>query len=114
VFSTDAGATPTTFSGGGLNSPVSIAVDGAGSLWIANSGNNSVSEFLNSGTAQSGTAGYGTAALSGPSAVIVDGTGGVWVTNKTGNSLTHIIGAATPVVTPLSTAVSTGSVGVKP
>jgi len=117
VFSTNTGATPTTFSGGGLNGPVSIAVDGAGSLWIANSGNNSVSEFLNSGTAQSGTAGYGSSgatALSGPSGVIIDGSGGVWVTNKTGNSLTHIIGVATPVVTPLSTAVSTGSVGVKP
>jgi sugar lactone lactonase YvrE len=117
VFSTKSGATPTTYTGGGLSSPVGIAVDGAGSLWIANSGNNSVSEFLNSGTAQSGTAGYGASgmtALSGPSAVIVDGAGGVWVTNKTGNSLTHIIGAATPVVTPLSTAVATGSVGVEP
>jgi streptogramin lyase len=117
VFSTNTGSSPTTYSGGGLSSPVSIAVDGAGSLWIANSGNNSVSEFLNTGTAQSGTTGYGASgatALSGPSGVVIDGSGGVWVTNKTGNSLTHIIGAATPVVTPLSTAVSTGSVGVKP
>jgi DNA-binding beta-propeller fold protein YncE len=117
VFATKTGATPTTYTGGGLSTPVGLAVDGAGSIWIANSGNNSVSEFLNSGTAQSGTSGYGSSgmtALSGPSAVIVDGSGGVWVTNKTGNSVTHILGAATPVVTPLSKAVSTGSVGVKP
>ncbi len=114
VFSTPSGASPTTYSGGGLSSPVGIAVDGAGSIWVANSGNNSVSEFLNSGTAQSGTAGYGAAALSGPSSILIDGTGGVWVSNKTANSVTHIIGAATPVVTPLSTAVAAGTVGTEP
>ncbi len=114
VFSTKTGATPTTYSGGGLSSPVSLAIDGAGAIWIANSGNNSVSEFLNTGTAQSGTSGYGTTALSGPSAVIVDNAGSIWVTNKTGNSLTHIIGAATPVVTTLDKATSTGSLGVAP
>jgi hypothetical protein len=36
------------------------------------------------------------------------------VTNKTGSSLTHILGAATPVVTPLSHAVSAGTLGVEP
>jgi hypothetical protein len=117
VSTTKAGASPTSYSGGGLSTPVSVAVDGAGSLWIANSGGNSVSEFLNSGTAQSGTSGYGSSgatALAAPSSVVVDGAGGLWVTNKTGNSVTHIFGAATPVVTPLSTAVSNGTVGVEP
>jgi sugar lactone lactonase YvrE len=120
VFSTNSGATPTTYSGGGLSTPSGLAVDGAGSIWVANSGNNSVSEFLNTGAAQSGTSGYvasgssTTTTLSGPSSVVIDATGGVWVTNKTGSSLTHILGAATPVVTPLSHAVSAGTLGVEP
>jgi streptogramin lyase len=120
VFSTNSGATPTTYSGGGLSTPTALAVDGAGSIWVANSGNNSVSEFLNTGAAQSGTSGYvasgssTTTTLSGPSSVVIDATGGVWVTNKTGSSLTHILGVATPVVTPLSKAVSAGTLGVEP
>jgi sugar lactone lactonase YvrE len=120
VFSTNSGATPTTYSGGGLSTPTALAVDGAGSIWVANSGNNSVSEFLNTGVAQSGTSGYvasgssTTTTLSGPSSVVIDATGGVWVTNKTGSSLTHILGVATPVVTPLSKAVSAGTLGVEP
>jgi sugar lactone lactonase YvrE len=110
----------TSYTGGGLSGPSSLAVDGQGYVWIANSTGNSVSAFDNSGnaletTAYSATASHAPAAVQGsPSGVAIDTSGGVWVTNKTGNSVTHIIGAAIPVVTPMSTAVSNGTVATKP
>jgi len=115
LMTSKADGSPTTFTGtGGLSTPVSVAVDGAGMIWVANSGNNSVSEFTNAGVAQSGTSGYGSSTLSGPSQVNIDNTGGVWVSNKTGSSLTHIFGAATPVISPTAAAVTNGTTGQKP
>ena len=114
AFNTNTGTTPTNFTGGGLSTPVSIAVDGQGYLWIANAGNNSVSIFNDSGVAQSGTTGVGPASITAPSAVAIDGTGGVWVTNKTANTVTHLFGAATPTVTPLAVGVANGTLGTTP
>jgi sugar lactone lactonase YvrE len=113
--SSSTGTSAATYTGGGLNSPDSIAVDGAGYIWVANSGTNTISAFNNSGTAQSGTAGYGSATLGAtPSSIAIDTSGGVWVTSKTGNSVTHIIGAATPVTTPLSAATTNSTLATKP
>ena len=39
--------------------------------------------------------------MSGPHGIAIDGSGNVWVSNLQGNSLTEIVGAATPVVTPI-------------
>lgn len=115
LMSTRGNASPTTFSGtGGLNAPVSVAVDGAGVVWVANSGNSSISVFTNAGVAKSGSTGFATSVLSGPSQLAIDNTGGVWVTNKTGNTITHTFGAATPVTTPQVTAVKNATVGVAP
>jgi len=102
-----------------LSAPVSLAVDGAGYVWIANSGNNTVSEYTDARSAMSPSSGYGSSyvtgeALNAPSAVAIDQTGGVWVTNRSGNTVTHIFGAAAPVVAPLSTATATGTLGTKP
>jgi hypothetical protein len=105
AFASYAGGGATSYTGGGLNAPVSVAVDGAGYIWIANSGNNTVSEFTNGRAAMSPSAGYGTSAgLNAPSSVSIDPTGGVWIANRNGNSVTHIFGAATPVATPLAAA----------
>jgi streptogramin lyase len=114
-----AGSSSTEFSGGGIISPDAIAIDGAGYVWIANSFGNTVSVFTNSGTAKSSSNGYGSSyisgqALSAASSIAIDRTGGVWVANRTGNTVTHIFGAATPAVTPLSTAVTNGTLGTKP
>jgi sugar lactone lactonase YvrE len=118
-YTTNSGGTQANYSGGGLSAPVSLAVDGAGYIWIANSGNNTVSEFTDARSAVSPSNGFGAAyvtgeALSAPSAVAIDQTGGVWVTNKSGNTVTHIFGAAAPTVTPLSTATANGTLGTKP
>ena len=113
-YNTNTGTTPTSFTGGGLSTPVSVAIDGHGFIWVANSGNNSLSTFNNSGTAQSGTTGVGTASITAPSAVVVDQTGGVWVANKTANTVTHLFGAATPAIRPLAVGVANGTLGTTP
>lgn len=98
------------FTGGGLNFPIAIAVDGSGSAWIAN-GANSISRFSNSGVPISPSTGYnlGSHTLN---AIAVDGSGSVWVT--TDAAVAVFIGAATPVVTPIATAVKNNSLGVRP
>jgi hypothetical protein len=119
LFSSKLAAGTATRTGAGLNAPVAVAVDGAGYIWIANSGGNTVSVFNNSGSATSSSSGYGSSyvsgeALSAPSSIAIDQTGGVWVTNKSGNTVTHIFGAAAPAVAPLSSATATGTLGTKP
>jgi DNA-binding beta-propeller fold protein YncE len=101
-------------SGGGLSSGA-IAIDGLGNVWTANPGSNSISEFNSGGTAISAN-GY-QASMSGPSQLAIDPSGNVWVTdynNGSGNSLTEFIGAAAPVVTPVSVAVKNGQLGSRP
>lgn len=114
VHTTNGGTGSYTLTGAGLNQPAGVAVDGAGSVWVANGGNNSVSVFNSTGTAVSGASGFGTASVTAPSAVVIDGTGGVWTANRTAGTVTHLFGAATPVVTPASSAVAADKVGVKP
>ena len=53
-----------------------------------------------------------------PLNIAIDPSGNIWITNYTGvaanSSLTEIIGAAAPVVTPLSVAAGTSTLGTKP
>jgi hypothetical protein len=120
VFMTNAaGSSSTSATGGGVNAPSAVAVDGAGYIWVANQTGNTVSAFTNAGQPQSPAGGYGSSYVTGdklnaPSAIVIDSTGGVWVANKTGNSVTHIFGAAAPVVTPVSSATTAGTLGTKP
>jgi DNA-binding beta-propeller fold protein YncE len=55
--------------GNGLSVPKSIAFDSAGDIWVANSGDSSVSVFTNSGTAIGNYTGAGMAT---PVAIAVD------------------------------------------
>jgi hypothetical protein len=117
------------YSGGGLSAGGSglIAVDGAGNVWIANleggaaapnPGGGSVSELSNTGAAISGANGYTGADASGgdpmenPIGVAIDPSGNVWVSCLA--NVVELVGAATPVVTPLSTAVATAKLGTRP
>jgi streptogramin lyase len=102
------------YTGGGLNSPEGLAVDGLGNVWVANSGNDSVTELKNSGTAISPSTGYLGGGMSGPTAVAVDGSGNVWVSNGGSTSVTEIVGAAAPVVTPLSVAAKNNTIAIRP
>jgi hypothetical protein len=100
------------YTGGGLDNPVAVALDGAGDVWIANNPDNNymvgtVSEFSNSGSPITGSGGYGVRPF--PKSIAVDGSGDVWVTNGNGPSgnagdnetTSELIGAAVPVITPI-------------
>jgi PKD domain len=78
-----------SFSGGGLNGPQGIAVDGSGSVWIANLGNNSVTKLSSLGAVLSGASGYTGNGLNIPNAIAIDQSGNAWVANG-GGSVTKI------------------------
>jgi hypothetical protein len=88
---------------GGITSPTWIAIDGSNDLWVTNAGNSyALTELTNAAAAMSGTAGYQGSVLNNPSFLAIDASGDVWVSNYGNSTVTELIGAATPVVTPLS------------
>ena len=119
LHATNTGTGATTYTGGGLNLPVSVAIDGAGQVWIANT-SNTLSVFANDGSNVSPGSGYQAAtahqasALNLPSSIAIDGSGSVWITDKANGTVTKVFGAAVPVVAPTSTAVTNNTVGTKP
>ena len=52
--------------------------------------------------------------LNGSLNLAIDPSGNIWVTNYTGSSLAEVVGAAAPVVTPLSRAAANNKFGVAP
>jgi len=101
-------ALSTGYSGGGLNHPNGIAVDGAGNVWAANFEGNSLTELQGAGSADLGLAlspsgGFGQDAhLGRPYGVAIDASGNLWVSNFGLSTITEFVGAATPVQTPLT------------
>ncbi len=91
-----------------------IAIDGAGNVWIADEITNSIVELSPLGSILSPAAGYTNYYIAYPTDVAVDGSGNVWVADSDYNGVAEIIGAATPVVTPLSAGVKNHSLGTRP
>jgi sugar lactone lactonase YvrE len=105
--------------GGGFGGSDGIAIDGSGNVWIANLTSLAITEVSNSGTVLSGANGYTISSSSGSADVAVDGSGDVWATSYPG--VVEIIGAATPVITPIAaglpatpTADGTSNLGTRP
>jgi sugar lactone lactonase YvrE len=115
-------ATATTFTGGGLLVPWSIAVDGDDHVWVANFAGKRLSEFcgtkpetcprgLTTGDAISPRTGYGFDGLTRNTGVVIDPSGNVWLannwktiavqTNPGGDGMVEFIGLAAPIQTPL-------------
>jgi hypothetical protein len=100
-----------------------LVLDGAGNVWVGN-GKEFIGELSNSGaTIASGYTGGvlippGDNVEVGPIAnIAVDGSGNVWSPYNYGNppyGIVEFIGVATPVVTPLATAVKTNTLGARP
>jgi len=100
-----------------------LAIDGSGNIWpgmavdsfngqgslVAR--NFGVAKLNSSGTILSGPSGF---VPSASTTIVVDGSGNVWADNAAGNNVTEMIGVATPVVTPLSLGVKTGTLGSLP
>jgi streptogramin lyase len=94
--------------GGGVDHPQPVAIDGAGHVWVGNFHKGTVSEFAGYNSATPGAplspaSGLGTdAQLGSPFALAVDQSGNLWVTNSNGaNTVTVFVGLAAPVKTPL-------------
>ncbi len=105
--------------GAGLNAPIDMAVDGLGNVWLVNSGSNTISEFLSNGRPQSGGTGYGSSALTNPFRLALDRSGNIWVANLGSQTagqgtITEIVGAAAPVVTPVSIAIQNNALNQRP
>ena len=70
-----------SYSGGGLNLPAAVAVDGAGMIWASNAGTGnwqrpaySVSQLANGGAAVSPSNGYQHAGMGSPAGITLDGS----------------------------------------
>jgi hypothetical protein len=119
LHTTNTGGSAATYTGGGVNLPVGIAIDGSGQAWVANT-DNTLSVFSNAGGPISPSSGYESATthsaspLNTPSGIAIDSSGTVWVTDKGNGTVTKIFGAATPVVSPSSTGVTNNTLGQKP
>jgi DNA-binding beta-propeller fold protein YncE len=81
----------------GFNAPKSSTVDANGNVWVANSGNNTLTVLAQNGTAVSGSPFSGNG-LNAPSAIAIDNTGNAWVANTGGTTVsafTNIGGTVT-------------------
>lgn len=114
-----------------LFQPSGIAIDGSGNAWAIGSASPVLVELNNSQAVLSGANGYVDAAplnvipgCTVPPAhtcvvprysrvLAIDGSGNVWVTN-TDSSVSEFVGAATPVVTPLSLGIKNNTLGTRP
>jgi hypothetical protein len=112
-----------TWSGGGMNGPYKLAVDGGNNIWIANANANTVSGFNTSGNGSwLATNGFSTSAPGGPGCVVAapDPSGNLWAANSDG-SVTQLLGLATPTAAPMYGGVkatgngsTTGNLGTMP
>jgi hypothetical protein len=80
----------TGYTGGGLNAPDGIAIDGSGNVWVANSDglSNSISEFNSDGTPNAASPFTG-GGLKVPSYLAIDGQGNVWALNSGADSISE-------------------------
>lgn len=105
-----------TPAGSGYATPAevsAVAVDGANTVWTANT-DGSLSRFTASGTAISPASGYISAGATAEVGIALDASGNVWTTDNYVNSLFEFIGAASPVVTPMQSAVKSNKLGQRP
>jgi hypothetical protein len=104
--------------------PRGVAVDGAGVVWVASAGGLSASNraippsvlpIVIGGTGSYNPQGYYVSPSlgAGPLRVAMDGSGNLWVL-LADNTVTEYVGAAAPVVTPLSLAIQNKKLGAKP
>jgi len=104
---------------GSLNQPEGVAIDGSGNVWTANLLGGSVTELSNAGAILSGANGYGfqDGSVDLPDAVAIDPSGNVWIGNLGGagyGNITELVGAASPVVTPVAVGVENNTLGTRP
>jgi streptogramin lyase len=75
---------------GGLDYPLSVAIDPNGTVWVVDYGNAHVTLLNSSGTPLSGTSGYTTPLFAFPVAVAIDANHFGWIVNQSSNNLTKV------------------------
>ena len=117
LSSTGAAVSPSSgYTGGGLatGSPDAIAIDGAGNAWVGIGLSTSITELSNSGTALSPSTGFMPPGVNSSVGIAIDGSGNVWIADNSTQQMNELIGAATPVVTPLAIGVKNNTLGQQP
>jgi streptogramin lyase len=80
------------YTAGGLNYPISVAIDPDTTSWVVDYGNSHLTLLNSSGvpTTASGASGFTSANFSFPVAVVVDGNHMGWVANQSGTTVTKV------------------------
>lgn len=86
----DASGTGYGYQQGGLNYPLSVAIDPNGTTWVVDYGNSHVTLLDQLGTPLSGGTGYTTPMFAFPVAVAVDANHFGWIANQSGNTVTKV------------------------
>jgi hypothetical protein len=85
---TSGGASPATYSNGGISYPLAVAFDTSGVSWVVNYGASSLTTLTNSGTPLSGSLGYGSYEYQFPVAIATDSKCNSFVANQSSNTVT--------------------------
>jgi DNA-binding beta-propeller fold protein YncE len=85
----------TTLVSTGLNQPLSLAVDGAGNVYIADRGNNAIKEWVVASNTVTTLVASG---LSSPFGVAVDGEGNVYIADTGNNAIKKWVAASNSVI----------------
>jgi len=88
-----------------------LAIDGSGNVWVSTS--YSVCKLANDGTLIQPSNGYAFIHRYA-GGLAVDSSGNVWIADLQTSYLTKLIGAATPVITPLSVALKNNAIASRP
>ena len=104
---------PTGFFGAGVAGSRYVAIDGTGHVWTPASSSGVIGEFDNAGNPLTPTGFLAEPSGLGFWAIAIDGSGNVWTTSTDG-ALIQLVGAAAPVITPLTTASRNNTLGTRP
>jgi streptogramin lyase len=72
------------FTGGGIDHPAYVALDGAGNVWATNLLRSTVSELASTGAPRSSVTGYTGGGMGEPFGIAIDLEGNAWVSNNSG------------------------------
>jgi hypothetical protein len=89
-----------SYTGGGLDSPVPLAFDASGNVWVGNTATNvnTVTELSPVGAVVSGSP-FSGGGIVDPYSIAIDSSGHIWTANVTPNSLSELSSAGAPIST---------------
>jgi hypothetical protein len=104
-------ATPIT--GGGLNNPNLIAIDGTGSVWVGSNSAGTISKFTNGGVSASGSP-FINGGYADVTAMALDNAGNLWMSSGSANMYPNPNLSAITELTPAGAVVPTSTLNADP